>query len=135
MAMMRGLVATLEQHHNVRILDEAVEAAVRLSHRYISGRQLPDKSVSVLDTACARVALGQVATSPAVEDCLRQITHMETEIGILERESLTGSDNRERLGEVGEGKVGGQARPGGVGVGPGGESRRGGGPRAPPGPL
>ena len=66
--MMRGLVATLEQHHNVRILDEAVEAAVRLSHRYISGRQLPDKSVSVLDTACARVALGQVATPPAVED-------------------------------------------------------------------
>ena len=57
--MMRGLVATLEQHHKVRILDEAVEAAVRLSHRYITGRQLPDKAVSVLDTACARVALGQ----------------------------------------------------------------------------
>ena len=63
--MMRGLVATLEQHHNVRILDEAMEAAVRLSHRYISGRQLPDKAVSILDTACARVALGQVATPPA----------------------------------------------------------------------
>ena len=61
--MMRGLVATLEQHHHVRILDEAVEAAVRLSHRYISGRQLPDKSVSVLDTACARVALGQLGHS------------------------------------------------------------------------
>lgn len=56
--MMRGLVAPLEQHHNVRILDEAVEAAVSLSHRYIAGRQLPDKAVGVLDTACARVALG-----------------------------------------------------------------------------
>src|SRR5712691_8245223 len=108
--MMRGLVATLEQHHNVRILDEAVEAAVRLSHRYISGRQLPDKSVSVLDTACARVALGQVATPPAVEDCLRQITHMETEIGILERESLTGGDYRERLAELAESKAAAESR-------------------------
>ena len=98
--MMRGLVATLEQHHNMRILDEAVEAAVRLSHRYISGRQLPDKSVSVLDTACARVALGQLATPPVVEDCQRRITHIDTEIGILERESLTGGDYRERLEEL-----------------------------------
>ena len=98
--MMRGLVAALEQHHKVRILDEAVEAAVRLSHRYISGRQLPDKSVSVLDTACARVALGQLATPPAIEDCQRQISHVETEIGILERESLTGADYRERLEEL-----------------------------------
>jgi type VI secretion system protein VasG len=95
--MMRGLATTLEQHHNVRILDAAVEAAVRLSHRYISGRQLPDKSVSVLDTACARVALGQLATPPAVEDCQRRITNIATEIGILERESLTGGDYRERL--------------------------------------
>ncbi len=55
---MRGLVATLEKHHNTRILDEAVVDAVKLSNRYISGRQLPDKSVSVLDTACARVAIG-----------------------------------------------------------------------------
>jgi len=98
--MMRGLVATLEQHHNVRILDEAVEAAVRLSHRYISGRQLPDKSVSVLDTACARVALGQLATPPAVEDGRRRISHVETEIAILERESLTGGDSHERLEEL-----------------------------------
>ena len=98
--MMRGLVAPLEQHHNVRILDEAVEAAVRLSHRYISGRQLPDKSVSVLDTACARVALGQLATPPVVEDGQRRITHIDTEIGILERESLTGGDYRERLEEL-----------------------------------
>ena len=98
--MMRGLVGTLEQHHNVRILDAAVEAAVRLSHRYISGRQLPDKSVSVLDTACARVALAQLATPPAVEDSQRQIARLETEIGILERESLTGGNFRERLEEL-----------------------------------
>lgn len=99
-AMMRGLVGTLEHHHNVRILDEAVDAAVRLSHRYISGRQLPDKSVSVLDTACARVALGQVATPPAIEDCRRTIQNIESEIGILEREQLTGAASQERLDEL-----------------------------------
>jgi type VI secretion system protein VasG len=103
--MMRGLVATLEQHHTVRILDEAVEAAVRLSHRYISGRQLPDKAVSVLDTACARVALGQLATPPAVEDSQRLITHLDTEIDILERESLTGGNFRQRLQELADDKV------------------------------
>jgi type VI secretion system protein VasG len=108
--MMRGLVGTLEQHHNVRILDEAVEAAVRLSHRYISGRQLPDKSVSVLDTACARVALGQLATPPAVEDGQRQIVRLETEIGILERESLTGGNFGERLEELAREKAGAESR-------------------------
>ncbi len=108
--MMRGLVGTLEHHHNVRILDEAVEAAVRLSHRYISGRQLPDKAVSVLDTACARVALGQVATPPAVEDCRRRIGMVETEIGILERESLTGADCRERLDELAKEKAAAESR-------------------------
>ncbi len=108
--MMRGLIGTLEHHHNVRILDEAVEAAVRLSHRYISGRQLPDKAVSVLDTACARVALGQVATPPAVEDCRRRIGMITTEIGILERESLTGSDRRERLDELGKEKAAAESR-------------------------
>jgi type VI secretion system protein VasG len=97
LGMMRGLVGTLEHHHNVRILDEAMEAAVRLSHRYISGRQLPDKAVSVLDTACARVALGQMATPPAVEDVRRRIGLLETEIRILERESAAGADYRERL--------------------------------------
>jgi type VI secretion system protein VasG len=103
--MMRGLVGTLEEHHNVRVLDEAVDAAVRLSHRYISGRQLPDKSVSVLDTACARVALGQLATPPAIEDGRRRIAHLETEIGIVERESLTGGDHRERLEELAKEKA------------------------------
>ncbi len=108
--MMRGLVGTLEHHHNVRILDEAMEAAVRLSHRYISGRQLPDKAVSVLDTACARVALGQVATPPAVEDCRRRIGLIETEMGILERESLTGSDYRERMEELTKEKAAAESR-------------------------
>jgi type VI secretion system protein VasG len=96
-AMMRGLVATLEGHHNVRVLGEAVDAAVRLSHRYITERQLPDKAVSVLDTTCARVALGQVATPPPIEDCQRRIELITTEIGICERESLTGVDCGERL--------------------------------------
>lgn len=108
--MMRGLVGTLEQHHKVRILDEAVEAGVRLSHRYISGRQLPDKAVSVLDTACARVALGQVATPPEVEDCRRQIARAETEIGILEREALTGAKHHERLAEVAAEKAAAEKR-------------------------
>jgi type VI secretion system protein VasG len=96
-AMLRGLMSTLESHHNVRILDEAMEAAVRLSHRYITGRQLPDKAVSVLDTSSARVALGQMTTPPAIEDCQRRIRLIETELGILERESLTGGNFAERL--------------------------------------
>ena len=93
-AMMRGLVGTLERHHNVRVLDEAVDAAVRLSHRYITGRQLPDKSVSVLDTACAKVALGQSATPAAIEDCRRTIQNIETETAILDRERLTARSAR-----------------------------------------
>jgi len=96
-AMLRGLMNTLESHHNVRILDEAMEAAVRLSHRYITGRQLPDKAVSVLDTSSARVALGQMTIPPAIEDCRRRIGLIETELRILERESLTGGNFAERL--------------------------------------
>jgi type VI secretion system protein VasG len=99
--MMRGLTEPLENHHGVRILDEAVEDAVRLSHRYISGRQLPDKSVSVLDTACARVAIGQAATPPAVEDAQRRIEQLTVEIGALDRETATGTDHRERLEDLG----------------------------------
>ena len=108
--MMRGLVAMLEQHHNVRILDEAVEEAVRLSNRYISGRQLPDKAVSVLDTACARVALGQVATPPALEDCQRVISQIDTEMEILEREAITGGESRERREELTRKRTETQAR-------------------------
>ncbi len=96
-AMLRGLMSTLESHHNVRVLDEAMDAAVRLSHRYITGRQLPDKAVSVLDTSCARVALGQMTTPPAIEDCQRRISLIDTELGILEREGLTGGDYAERI--------------------------------------
>ena len=98
--MMRGLTEPLENHHKVRILDEAVEDSVRLSHRYISGRQLPDKSVSVLDTACARVAIGQAATPPAVEDAQRAIDHSSAEIEVLAREEATGADHKERLAEL-----------------------------------
>lgn len=104
-SMLRGLVSTLEGHHNVRVLDEAMDAAVRLSHRYITGRQLPDKAVSVLDTSCARVALGQMTTPPAIEDCQRRISLIETEMGILERESLTGGNYSERLDALAKEKV------------------------------
>ena len=69
--MLRGVVPVLEKHHNVRILDEGLAAAVKFSHRYLPDRQLPDKAVSVLDTACARLALGQNATPPAIEDATR----------------------------------------------------------------
>lgn len=99
-AMMRGLTEMMENHHKVRVLDEAIVESVKLSHRYISGRQLPDKSVSVLDTACARVAIGQGATPPAVEDSQRRIDRLSTEMGALEREVVTGADHDERLGEL-----------------------------------
>jgi type VI secretion system protein VasG len=98
--MMRGITATLEKHHTVRILDEAVESAVKLSHRYIPARQLPDKSVSLLDTACARVAIGQSSIPPAIEDSRRQIDHLELERGILDRESATGGRHADRIAEV-----------------------------------
>src|SRR5581483_1452667 len=98
--MMRGITESLESHHKVRILDEAVEDAVKLSHRYITGRQLPDKCVSVLDTACARVAIGQAATPAAIEDCQRRVDQLTVEIGVLEREEVTGSDHRKRIDEL-----------------------------------
>ncbi|HEX8637086.1 MAG TPA: type VI secretion system ATPase TssH [Pyrinomonadaceae bacterium] len=100
--MMRGLVGKMEEHHNVRILDEAIVECVKLSHRYITGRQLPDKSVSVLDTACAKVAIGQGATPGAVEDVTRRIQHLTSEIDSLERELVTGAEHDERLSELKE---------------------------------
>jgi type VI secretion system protein VasG len=109
-AMMRGLAESLENHHRVRILAEAVEDAVKLSHRYISGRQLPDKSVSVLDTACARVAIGQGATPASVEDAQRHIDQLTTEMGALEREAITGADHAERIAELKAGKIAAEAR-------------------------
>jgi type VI secretion system protein VasG len=99
-SMMRGLAEMMELHHKVRVLDEAIVESVKLSHRYISGRQLPDKSVSVLDTACARVAIGQGATPSSVEDSQRRIDRLATEMGALERETVTGTDHEERLGEL-----------------------------------
>ena len=95
--MMRGLTATLEKHHAVRILDEAVTASVSLSHRYIFGRQLPDKSISLLDTACARVAMSQTATPAEIEGAMRRATALEVERGILLREEAAGADHGERL--------------------------------------
>jgi type VI secretion system protein VasG len=98
--MLRGLVKMLEKHHGVRILDEAVNAAVKLSVRYMPDRQLPDKSISLLDTVCARVNLSQSATPPAVEDVTREIEHLTTEIAFLEREGQVSHGNPERLGEL-----------------------------------
>ena len=98
--MMRGLTAKLEQHHGVRILDAAVQESVRLSHRYIPARQLPDKSVSVLDTACARVAIGKTAVPARIEDLRRRLDAFATELRILEREVGLGADHAERLGEL-----------------------------------
>ncbi|MBM3791146.1 MAG: type VI secretion system ATPase TssH, partial [Acidobacteria bacterium] len=98
--MMRGITASLEKHHKVRILEEAVDASVRLSHRYISGRQLPDKCVSVLDTACARLALSQTSTPPALEDAQRRITQLGAEIEALRREEVAGAVHAERIREL-----------------------------------
>jgi type VI secretion system protein VasG len=94
--MMRGIASTMEKHHKVQVLDEALEAVVKLSHRYIPARQLPDKSVSLLDTTCARVAVSQHATPPAVDDCRKRITALETELEIIARETAVGVDTKSR---------------------------------------
>jgi len=98
--MLRGVVPALEKHHNVRILDEGLAAAVKLSARYLPDRQLPDKAVSVLDTACARLSVSQNATPPALEDATREIDACATHIRIMEREAALGVDHAERLAEV-----------------------------------
>jgi type VI secretion system protein VasG len=94
--MMRGIVSAMEKHHRVQILDEALEAAVKLSHRYIPDRQLPDKAVSLLDTSCARVAVSHHATPAAVEDCQRRIEALTTELEIIAREQAIGVETGER---------------------------------------
>ena len=94
--MMRGVASTMEKHHKVQILDEALEAAVKLSHRYIPARQLPDKSVSLLDTASARVAISLHAVPAEVDDSQRRIEALETEIGIIAREAAIGIPTAER---------------------------------------
>ncbi len=97
LVMMRAIAPFLERHHQVMITDEALVDAVRLSRRYITARQLPDKSVSVLDTACARIAIGLNTVPPAVEGATRRIGQIDREMKILERESLMGRDRAERL--------------------------------------
>src|SRR5450432_500449 len=97
MVMLRGIVASLEKHHKVRILDEGVAAAVRLSHRYLAGRQLPDKAVSILDTSCARLSLGQNSVPAAMEDAMRTLDDLIVQERVLLRESAVGTDHQERL--------------------------------------
>ncbi len=95
--MMRHLAATLEKHHNVLIFDEALVAAVALSVRYIPSRQLPDKSISLLDTACARVAVSQHATPASLEENRRRTNALRTELEILRREAAMGMEVADRL--------------------------------------
>jgi type VI secretion system protein VasG len=98
--MIRGLAPVLEKHHKVPVLDSALEAAARLSGRYIPSRQLPDKAVSLIDTACARVAISQHATPAEIEDCSRLIDVLKTEIEILEKEGAIGVDHTKRKTDV-----------------------------------
>ncbi len=108
--MLRGVVPSLEKHHKVRILDDAVNAAVKLSHRYLAGRQLPDKAVSVLDTACARLALGQSSVPPVIEDASRELDDLNVQESILKREAQVGEDHGERLAQIAGRKEKVQAR-------------------------
>jgi type VI secretion system protein VasG len=102
--MLRGVASTLEKHHRVQLLDEALDAAVKLSHRYIPARQLPDKAVSLLDTTCARVAVSQHATPPEVEDSRRRIEALGIELEMIAREAATGFDTGSRGAEA-EGRL------------------------------
>jgi type VI secretion system protein VasG len=94
--MLRGVASMMESHHEVQVLDEAIEQAVRLSHRYIPARQLPDKEVSLLDTACARVTISQHAVPPEVDDCRKHIESLETELRIVDRELAIGIETGTR---------------------------------------
>jgi type VI secretion system protein VasG len=98
--MLRSTVSPLEQHHRVLLLDEAVDAAVRLSHRYIPARQLPDKAVALLDTACARVAVSQHAEPAQVEDCRHRIEALQIELDIAQREAKVGIGNPQRPQDI-----------------------------------
>ncbi len=100
MVMMRGVAGALEKHHKVRILDDGLNSAVRFSHRYLAGRQLPDKAVSVLDTACARLALGQNSVPPAIEDATRELDDLAVQERVLTREAAAGADHAERLEQI-----------------------------------
>lgn len=98
--MMRGIASMLEKHHKVQVLDEGIEAAVTLSARYIPARQLPDKSVSLLDTACARVAVSQHAVPAQVDDSQRRIEALNTELDIIGRDETAGYDIGDRRTKV-----------------------------------
>ncbi|MBZ4193181.1 MAG: type VI secretion system ATPase TssH [Candidatus Contendobacter sp.] len=100
--MMRGMASTMEKHHRVQILDEALEAAVKLSHRYIPARQLPDKAVSLLDTASARVAISLHAVPAEVEDCRRRIEGLQVELEIIARETAIGIETTQRQADASE---------------------------------
>ena len=108
--MMRGMASTMEQHHRVQILDEALEAAVKLSHRYIPARQLPDKAVSLLDTASARVAISLHAVPAEVDDSRRRIEGLNVELEIIGRETAVGMETAQRLAEATEKLQAEQAR-------------------------
>ena len=99
-AMLRGIAPLMEKHFGVRVYDEAITEAVRLSHRYIMGRQLPDKAISVLDTACAKVALGQNATPALIENLARKLERINAEASTLEREQTSGGFHVARLKEL-----------------------------------
>ncbi|MEO7493491.1 MAG: type VI secretion system ATPase TssH [Massilia sp.] len=96
-AMLRAMAPLMEKHFGVRVYDDAITEAVRLSHRYISGRQLPDKAISVLDTACAKVALGQSATPALIEACARTLERIDATSAALMREESAGADHSARL--------------------------------------
>ncbi|MBU2968402.1 type VI secretion system ATPase TssH [Pseudoalteromonas sp. C2R02] len=98
--MMRGLLPVMENHHKVSISDQALQSSVALSHRYINGRQLPDKAVGLLDTACARVAMSQAATPGNVEQLQRKIQQLETQIAVLTREQTIGTDHKFQVNEL-----------------------------------
>jgi len=100
--MLRGMVETLEKHHGVEIVDDAVREAVKLSHRYITGRQLPDKAISVLDTACARVAIGQNGLPAELESAVRDIATAESELRVLRHEAATGGDHQDAIATLTE---------------------------------
>ncbi|MCX7068681.1 MAG: type VI secretion system ATPase TssH [Methylococcales bacterium] len=100
--MMRTIASVMEKHHQVQVLDEALEAAVKLSHRYIPARQLPDKSVSLLDTASARVAISQHAVPAEVDDCRKRINALNTELEIIGREKAVGIDIKDRENHAAE---------------------------------
>jgi len=102
--MMRAISVMLQAHHGVQIMDEAIVDSVKLSARYITARQLPDKSVSLLDTACARVSLSQSATPAAVEDTRRRIVQCDTNITSLERENASLGNCGDRIEQLKEEK-------------------------------